>query len=325
MKRRFPTLSTQAVIADIRHATHLETVFGQCRPQVVFHAAAHKHVPLMEANVMEAVTNNILGTRNVVRAAERCGVERLVMISTDKAVRPRSVMGGSKRVAEWVVQAAAKRTGRPFMAVRFGNVLNSRGSVIPLFREQIRTGGPVTVTHEEMTRYFMTIPEAVQLVLQAGVIGEGGEVFVLDMGEPVKIVDLARDMIELSGLRPYEDVDIVFTGIRPGEKLHETLFYADETLSPTTHEKILMSRNGCGGPLVDDLDSKLSQLEQFAAECREPEIRDTLERIMSSCGGPEPETSTATLVTTPIVAPLPQPAPVETHALERQHVGTLAS
>jgi FlaA1/EpsC-like NDP-sugar epimerase len=288
LKRKFPALITQAVIADIRHHRHLEAVFAQYRPQVVFHAAAHKHVPLMEANAMEAVTNNVLGTRNVVRAAEGSGVERLVMISTDKAVQPQNVMGGTKRLAEWVVQAAARRTGRPFVAVRFGNVLNSRGSVIPLFREQIRNGGPVTVTHEDMTRYFMTIPEAVQLVLQAGVIGKGGEVFVLDMGEPVKIVDLARDMIELSGLKPYEDIEIVFTGIRPGEKLHETLFYSDESLAYTPHSKILITRNGCGS-VVDGLEDTLSRLEQLTAECREIEIRDALETIMAGCRAPEPE------------------------------------
>lgn len=282
LQRRFPAVPLQAVIVDIRDRSRLDSLFRRWRPQAVFHAAAHKHVPLMEDNPVEAVTNNIVGTRNVVETAEAHDVERLVMISTDKAVEPSSVMGCSKRLAEGIVLAAARRTGRPYAAVRFGNVLNSRGSVIPVFKEQIRAGGPVTVTHAEMTRYFMTIPEAVQLVLQAGILAVGGETFVLDMGEPVKIVDLATDLIELSGLKPYEDIDIVFTGVRPGEKLHEILFYPDESLGKTAHGKIMVARNGCGpDTLVPD--GVIDRLEQLARDGSETEVRALLREVMAAC------------------------------------------
>ena len=244
LRRDFPALNLQPVIADIREAVRLEQVFQRFQPAVIFHAAAHKHVPLMEDNPEEAVTNNVLGTRNLLDLAESHVVEVFVMISTDKAVRPTSVMGATKRVAEQLVQAAAHRTGRCFVAVRFGNVLGSRGSVVPYFQEQIERGGPVTVTHPEITRFFMTIPEAVQLVLQAAIMGQGGEVFVLDMGEPVKIVELARDLIRLAGLREGQDIEIVFTGLRPGEKLYEELFLEEETYHRTAHEKIFVSENG---------------------------------------------------------------------------------
>lgn len=236
-----PALHT--VIADIRFAERIHAVFERYRPEIVFHAAAHKHVPLMEANPVEAVTNNVLGTRNLLDAAIVTGVERFVMISTDKAVNPTSIMGSSKRAAELLVHHAAKVSGRAFMAVRFGNVLGSRGSVVWTFKQQIAAGGPVTVTHPEMRRYFMTIPEAVQLVLQAAVLGRGGEVFTLDMGEPVKILDLARDMIELSGLQVGRDIDIAFVGLRPGEKLFEELFLPGEQYDRTSHEKIFIARN----------------------------------------------------------------------------------
>jgi FlaA1/EpsC-like NDP-sugar epimerase len=219
-------------------------VLATYRPHAVFHAAAHKHVPLMEDNVVEAVTNNVTGTRNTVDAALAAGVEHFVLISTDKAVRPTSVMGASKRVAEQIVQLAATRNERNFVSVRFGNVLGSRGSVVPMFMRQIRAGGPVTVTHPEMQRFFMTIPEAVQLVLQAGALGRGGEVFVLDMGEPVKVVDLATDLIRLSGLEPGHDIKIQFSGIRPGEKLYEEMFFTAEHVLPTNHPKVLRARNG---------------------------------------------------------------------------------
>jgi FlaA1/EpsC-like NDP-sugar epimerase len=232
------------VIADIRDRDRIQRAFGIHRPFAVFHAAAHKHVPLMEENVVEAVTNNVMGTRNVVDAAVACGTQHLVLISTDKAVRPTNVMGASKRVAEYVVHNAAAAHRRNFVSVRFGNVLGSRGSVVPMFVRQIRAGGPVTVTHPEMRRYFMTIPEAVQLVLQAAVLGMGGELFMLDMGDPVKIVDLARDMIRLSGFREGSDIEIQFTGIRPGEKLYEEMFFSHEVAEPTEHPKILRSRNG---------------------------------------------------------------------------------
>jgi FlaA1/EpsC-like NDP-sugar epimerase len=239
-----PTSVLHPIIADIREADRLHAVLEQYRPEVVFHAAAHKHVPLMESNEVEAVTNNVLGTRNLVRAAMQAGVTHFVLISTDKAVNPSSVMGTTKRLAELIVQQAARQSGQVFAAVRFGNVLNSRGSVIPFFRKQIAAGGPVTVTHPEMRRYFMTIPEAVQLVLQAAALGHGGEVFVLDMGEPVYIKDLACDLIRLSGLEPGHDIDVVFTGLRPGEKLSEELFSDREAYTRTQHQKVFVSQNG---------------------------------------------------------------------------------
>ena len=242
LSRRFPTVKTYAVIADVRDAERIEKVFEKYTPDVVFHAAAHKHVPLMEANPEEALTNNVFGTRNVAQAADRYKVKRFVMISTDKAVNPVSIMGMSKRIAEMVVQAVGAESDTKFMAVRFGNVLGSRGSVVPLFRKQIAEGGPVTVTHPDMTRYFMTIPEAVQLVIQAGAMGEGGEVFVLDMGEPVKIVDLAEEIIRLSGYEPGRDIEIVYTGIRPGEKLFEEVLTLDEAAIATKHKKIFVSQ-----------------------------------------------------------------------------------
>jgi FlaA1/EpsC-like NDP-sugar epimerase len=227
-----------SVIADIRFPDRIHRTFEEYRPEVVFHSAAHKHVPLMEMNPSEAITNNVLGTRILLDASEAVGVEHFVMISTDKAVNPSSVMGATKRVAEMLVHQAAMRNGRAYVAVRFGNVLGSRGSVVETFKEQILAGGPVTVTHPQMMRYFMTIPEAVQLVLQAAALGEGGEIFMFDMGEPVKILDLAQDIIELSGLTVGHDIDIVFTSIRPGEKLSEELWLADEGYQSTQHEKI---------------------------------------------------------------------------------------
>ena len=239
MRRRFPKLDVQSVIADIRDAARIRRIFLQFKPSVVFHAAAHKHVPLMEENLVEAITNNVLGTRNVVDSALDVGVEHFVLISTDKAVRPTSVMGVTKRIAEQIVQQAALVERRNFVSVRFGNVLASRGSVIPTFMRQIEDGGPVTVTHPEMRRFFMTIPEAVQLVLQACALGRGSELFVLDMGEPVKIVDLAKDLIRLSGLEEGSDIEIEFTGIRPGEKLYEEVFFGDEDVRSTNHAKVL--------------------------------------------------------------------------------------
>jgi FlaA1/EpsC-like NDP-sugar epimerase len=232
-----------SVIADIRFSDRLTSIFQQHQPQIVFHAAAHKHLPLMEENPGEAITNNVLGTRNVLDAALACGVERFVLISTDKAVNPTSIMGASKRIAELLVHQAAQHSQRPYAAVRFGNVLGSRGSVVLTFKQQIAAGGPVTVTDPEMTRFFMTIPEAVQLVLQAAVLGRGGETFVLDMGEPVRIVDLARDLINLSGLEVGRDIDIAFTGLRPGEKLYEELFADGEDYQRTAHQKIFIASN----------------------------------------------------------------------------------
>jgi len=215
-------------------------VFESLKPQVVFHAAAHKHVPLMELNVEEAITNNVLGTRNLVEVSITYGVERLVLISSDKAIRPSSVMGATKRLAELLVLDGARRSGLNYSVVRFGNVLGSRGSVIPRFKRQIASGGPVTITHPEMKRYFMTIPEAVHLVLQASAMGQGGEVYVLNMGEQVRILDLAEDLIRLSGLEPGKDMDIVFTGIRPGEKLSEDLWDKWAVYEPTSHPDIVL-------------------------------------------------------------------------------------
>ena len=277
-----PTGSTPVLIpliADIQSRARLGTIFEQYRPEIVFHAAAHKHVPLMEANPGEAVMNNIVGTRNVVEAALATDVQHFVMISTDKAVNPTSIMGASKRAAELVVQRAAAESGRAYVAVRFGNVLGSRGSVVLTFQKQIKAGGPVTVTDPDMRRFFMTIPEAVQLVLQASVLGQGGEVFVLDMGEPVKIVDLARDLIELSGLRVGEDIDIVFSGARPGEKLYEELFVAGEHYGRTRHEKIFLATSGGSAPR-SGLAEVLPLLEAAALRSDGRAIQANLRRLI---------------------------------------------
>jgi len=236
-------VAIRRVIADIRDKDRMDSVFAQYKPTVIFHAAAHKHVPLMELNISEAVTNNVLGTRNLVELSQRHAVQRFVMISSDKAVNPTSVMGVSKRIAELIVQSAAMRVGKTFVTVRFGNVLGSSGSVVPVFKRQIEMGGPITVTHPEVKRFFMTIPEAVQLVLQAATMGNGGETFVLDMGEQIPVVELARDMIRLNGLEEGRDIDIVFTGLRPGEKMYEELFYEGARIERTSHEKILVSYN----------------------------------------------------------------------------------
>lgn len=229
-------------VADVCDVRRMEQLFAELRPEVVFHAAAHKHVPMMEQNPGEAIKNNVRGTKVVADIADRFGVASFVMISTDKAVNPTSVMGASKRVAELYVQSLATRSKTKFITVRFGNVLGSNGSVIPIFKEQIAKGGPVTVTHPEMRRYFMTIPEASQLVMQAGTMGQGGEIFILDMGEPVKIVDLARDLIRLSGMVPDEDIEISFSGMRPGEKLFEELSVSAECADKTKHPKIFIGR-----------------------------------------------------------------------------------
>jgi FlaA1/EpsC-like NDP-sugar epimerase len=234
----FPALSIKPIIADVRDRYRIQAAMKDLQPEVVFHAAAHKHVPLMEINVAEAVTNNVIGTLNVVQAASKFGVERLVLISTDKAIRPISVMGATKRLAEMIVLDAAQRRKRAFTVVRFGNVLGSRGSVVPLFKQQIARGGPVTITHPDMQRYFMTIPEAVHLVLQAAAMGQGGEVFFLNMGQQVRILDLAEDLIRLSGLEPGRDIEIVFTGIRPGEKLSEDLWEEGLHFQATSHPEV---------------------------------------------------------------------------------------
>lgn len=257
-ERGFEDLAIE--LADVTDRPRMRTVFETHRPRVVFHAAAYKHQPMLESMPAEAVRNNTIGTRVCCELAERVGVERFVLVSTDKAVEPTTVMGQSKALAEWVVQAFAERSFHTrYMAVRFGNVLGSSGSVIPIFRRQIERGGPVTLTDERMTRFFMTIPEAAQLIVQAGAMGEGGEVFVLDMGEPVRILDLARNMIELSGLRPGIDVEIEVVGLREGEKLHEELFAGDETPDRTSHGKIFRSASS----FALDADTFLEQLDAF--------------------------------------------------------------
>ncbi len=277
----FSSLSIHAVIADVRDEARIGEIFKIHQPQVVFHAAAHKHVPLMESNVEEAVTNNVLGTKNVVETAVRYRVERLVLISTDKAVRPISIMGATKRFAEMVVLDAAQRNGLSYSVVRFGNVLGSRGSVVQTFKNQITRGGPVTVTHPDMHRYFMTIPEAVHLVLQAASMGAGGEVFMLDMGEQVRILDLAEDLIRLSGLEPHRDIEIRFSGIRPGEKLREDLFEDGMNFEPTEHSEIfrMSEEEQVDG---DALAQALGQLTDLSLRSRTEDLVQTINHFLPS-------------------------------------------
>ncbi len=258
LQKNFPGLDLQVRIGSICDEQALERLMADFRPHIIYHAAAHKHVPLMEDSPAESVRNNVFGTLNVARAADRWKVERFVMISTDKAVNPTNVMGATKRICEMIVQSFEKISKTEFVAVRFGNVLGSHGSVIPLFRRQLQEGGPLTVTHPDIIRYFMTIPEAVSLVLQAGALAHGGEIFVLDMGEPVKIVTLAENLIRLSGLEPYKDIDIVFTGLRPGEKLYEELLMGEEGLSSTQNKQIFV-----GKPIAMDQDAFLEDLEKL--------------------------------------------------------------
>jgi len=278
LRQFFPTVPLQSVIADIRDEGRIDATFRRFRPSVVFHAAAHKHVPLMEDNPQEAITNNVFGTVNVVRAAQQHGAKRLVFISTDKAVAPTSIMGASKRLGEAVVRDAARRSGRAFVSVRFGNVLGSRGSVVPFFKRQIESGGPVTITHPDMRRFFMTIPEAVHLVLQAGGMDPGGELFVLNMGEPVRILDLAHDLIRLSGLDANE-IPIVYTGLRPGEKLDEALWESDARVERTSHPEVL--RVAEGGHITDvdrmlaDLQAALRQQKRVVLEATVAEWVET--------------------------------------------------
>ena len=241
LREAWPDIQIETELADIKDRARLQLVFSRNRPQVVFHAAAHKHVPMMEKHPAEAIKNNILGTRNIAEMADKFGTETFILISTDKAVNPTSVMGATKRIAEMLIQDLNQNSQTNLAAVRFGNVLGSRGSVIPTFKKQIENGGPITVTHPDMTRYFMTIPEAVQLVIEAGAMATGGEIFVLDMGEPVKIVDLAQDLIRLHGYEPDKDIKIKFTGIRPGEKLYEELFSTREQMAATIHDRIYIS------------------------------------------------------------------------------------
>jgi FlaA1/EpsC-like NDP-sugar epimerase len=270
--KRLGDTQVRYVVADVLDKRTLDQVMREYQPNLVFHAAAYKHVPLMEDNPQAAVFNNVLGTKALADAAHEHGVDRFVLISTDKAVRPTSVMGASKLIAEKYVQALSSISRTRFITVRFGNVLNSMGSVVPTFRKQIENGGPVTVTHPEMKRFFMTIPEAVQLVLQAGAIGPSGGILILDMGEPVKIVDLARDMIMLSGLKCPDDIEIVFTGMRPGEKLYEELFYTSESGAEKVHEKIYCGENTAPPPLPSVL-ADIRHLEEAAEENRDATLR----------------------------------------------------
>ena len=278
LRAEFPDVKVIPYIADICDSKRLEAVFAKERPSAVFHAAAHKHVPLMEANPGEAIKNNVFGTRKVADLSHQYGVEKFVMVSTDKAVNPTSIMGVSKRVAEIYVQALSQRSRTQFVTVRFGNVLGSAGSVVPIFREQIAAGGPVLVTHPEMKRYFMTIPEACQLVMQAGVMGRGGEIFVLDMGEDVKIVDLARDLIRLSGLEPDRDIEIKFTGVRPGEKLFEELSVSEESADKTKHPKIFVGK--FRPHTLADVERGLADLHQLSDGSDVTTIKRAFKRIV---------------------------------------------
>jgi FlaA1/EpsC-like NDP-sugar epimerase len=273
---------TVAVLADVTNRAKMRELFERHRPSVVFHAAAYKHVPLMEGNALESVRNNVLGTRVLAEVASELGAERFVLVSTDKAVRPQNVLGRTKAVCEWIVEAAGAReaNGTRFISVRFGNVLGSSGSVIPLFRRQIARGGPVTVTHPDMERYFMTIPESVQLIIQAGALGESSDIFVLDMGEPVKVVELARNMVRLSGKEPDRDIPIEFIGVRAGEKLHEELWGEGEEAVPTAHPKILR----CASRPVDAvwLEDELAELERLVDVGETVEIVARLTAIVRS-------------------------------------------
>jgi FlaA1/EpsC-like NDP-sugar epimerase len=263
LKEVFPDLTIYSQLVDIKDRERLQKVFKEYQPQVVFHAAAYKHVPMMEKHPQSALRNNVIGTKNLAELADQYEVETFIFISTDKAVQPTSIMGATKRIGEMIIQEMNGKSYTNFAAVRFGNVLGSSGSVIPIFEKQIQKGGPVTVTDAQMTRYFMTIPEAVQLVIQAGAMAQGGEIFVLDMGEPVKILDLAADLIRLHGLEPDKDIKIEITGIRPGEKLYEELFTANEKMTTTYHDRILVSENGHQSINVLELVDKLIVYNAF--------------------------------------------------------------
>lgn len=277
LKNNYPYLNLTVLIATVRDAISMKQIFKAYRPDIVYHAAAHKHVPLMEDSPKEAIKNNVLGTLNVATAADLSGVHRFVMISTDKAVNPTNVMGASKRICEMIIQAFDKKSKTEFVAVRFGNVLGSNGSVIPLFKQQIDAGGPVTVTHPDIIRYFMTIPEAVSLVLQAGSYAKGGEIFVLDMGEPVRILDLATNLIRLCGYEPYEDIKIVFTGLRPGEKLYEEMLMEEEGMKATANKMIYI-----GKPMDFDVDVLFQKIEEMkvAVHTETSDIRRLIKEVV---------------------------------------------
>lgn len=279
LKRDYPELNLVVLIGSVRNTHRINSIFEKYYPELVYHAAAHKHVPLMESSPNEAIKNNVFGTLNTAKAAAENGCRRFILISTDKAVNPTNIMGASKRICEMIIQTLNMTGKTEFVAVRFGNVLGSNGSVIPLFRKQIEEGGPVTVTDKNIIRYFMTIPEAVSLVLQAGAYAKGGEIFVLDMGEPMRIDDLARNLIKLSGLKPDEDIKIEYTGLRPGEKLYEELLMAEEGLQKTAHEKIFI-----GKPLEFDREEFLKQLQELKKEAYQDgeHIRESVRAIVST-------------------------------------------
>ncbi|MGN0712027.1 MAG: polysaccharide biosynthesis protein [Anaerovoracaceae bacterium] len=286
LRETYKTLEFEVVIASVRDKKRMREVFMKYKPHVIFHAAAHKHVPLMEKNPKEAVVNNIIGTKNMIDLADEFVAERFVMISTDKAVNPTNVMGATKRVGEMILQDKSKNSQTTFAAVRFGNVLGSNGSVIPIFRKQIEKGGPVTVTHKDITRYFMTIPEAVELVIQTGAMAEGGEIFILDMGEPVKILELAENVIRLSGYVPYVDIDIQITGLRPGEKLYEELLLNEEGIEKTAHDKIYVGHPLPANPTLkamldaEDMQESIEGEVKKVSDMTEEEVKKWLQEIV---------------------------------------------
>lgn len=287
LRAEYPKLNLEAIVASVRDKARLNNVFETYKPEIVFHAAAHKHVPLMEKSPLEAIHNNVFGTYNVVNCADEYGVEKFVLISTDKAVNPTNIMGASKRVCEMIVQAKNKVSKTEYVAVRFGNVLGSNGSVIPLFKKQIERGGPVTVTHKDITRFFMTIPEAVQLILQAVTYAKGGEIFVLDMGEPVKIYDLAVSLIKLLGYEPNVDIPIEITGLRPGEKLYEEILMSEEGLTSTKHDKIFISK-----PMhmeMTELEEKLNILKEleYNEKYSNENIKNVMKEVVTTYREPE--------------------------------------
>ena len=287
LRAEYPKLNLEAIVASVRDKARLNNVFETYKPEIVFHAAAHKHVPLMEKSPLEAIHNNVFGTYNVVNCADEYGVEKFVLISTDKAVNPTNIMGASKRVCEMIVQAKNKVSKTEYLAVRFGNVLGSNGSVIPLFKKQIERGGPVTVTHKDITRFFMTIPEAVQLILQAVTYAKGGEIFVLDMGEPVKIYDLAVSLIKLLGYEPNVDIPIEITGLRPGEKLYEEILMSEEGLTSTKHDKIFISK-----PMhmeMTELEEKLNILKEleYNEKYSNKNIKNVMKEVVPTYREPE--------------------------------------
>lgn len=285
LRRTYPNLNLMTLIGSVRDKVRLEEVYKTYKPQVVFHAAAHKHVPLMEDSPAEAVKNNVVGTFNVASLASDYNVERFVLISTDKAVNPTNIMGATKRMCEMIIQSLDKVSETEFVAVRFGNVLGSNGSVVPLFKNQIANGGPVTLTHKDITRYFMTIPEAAQLVLQAGAYAKGGEIFVLDMGEPVKIYDLAENLIKLSGFEPHKDIAIEVTGLRPGEKLYEELLMSEEGLTETKHKKIFIGKPGDFD--LGDVRDKIDELLRVAISGNEIVLRQRVKEFVPTYKEPE--------------------------------------